>query len=46
MKLLLSNAEYQESLRRAQENPGDLDPQKLREVTGDPKPSTNQSEIN
>ena len=33
-KLLLSDAEYQESLRRAQENPGDLNPQKLREVTG------------
>jgi len=34
-KLLLSDAEYQESLRRAQENPGDLNPQKLREVTGE-----------
>ncbi len=34
-KLLLSDAEYQESLRREQENPGDLNPQKLREVTGE-----------
>ncbi len=34
-KLLLSDAEYQESLRRAQENPEDLNPQKLREVTGE-----------
>ena len=33
-RLLLSEAEYQASLHRAQENPGDLDPQKLREVTG------------
>ncbi len=34
-KLLLSDAEYQASLHRAQENPGDLNPQKLREVTGE-----------
>jgi hypothetical protein len=34
-RLLLSEAEYQASLHRAQENPGDLDPQKLREVTGE-----------
>ena len=34
-KLLLSDAEYQASLHRAQENPGDLKPQKLREVTGE-----------
>ena len=34
-RLLLSDAEYQASLHRAQENPGDLNPQKLREVTGE-----------
>ena len=32
---LLTDAEYQASLHRAQENPGDLKPQKLREVTGE-----------
>ena len=34
-KLLLTDGEYQASLHRAQENPGDLKPQKLREVTGE-----------
>tara|TARA_R100001463_G_scaffold64383_1_gene117478 strand:- start:584 stop:769 length:186 start_codon:yes stop_codon:yes gene_type:complete len=35
-KLLLTDAEYEASLHRAQENPGDLKTQKLREVTGEP----------
>ena len=34
-RLLLSDAEYQASLHRAQENPGALNPQKLRELTGE-----------
>ena len=34
-RLLLSDAAYHASLHRAQENPGDLKPQKLREVTGE-----------
>jgi hypothetical protein len=35
-KLLLTDAEYEASLHRAQENAGDLSPQRLREVTGEP----------